>query len=157
VTNIGGQTIQLDVGYWRICGWLIDDSMGAVVWQASSIVHVLAFSGSLSIAIDRHPRGFQFTLTYASSSPGRVYASLQRASRPCPRNPDRISKKSILLVPRAGRFVASDGGLGRAISAKRLSPGRWRVCSWLRADEGAVGPASRTFAVRRRRVAHAAG
>jgi hypothetical protein len=159
VADVGGQQVQLDVGYWRICGWLIDDTNGVVVAQGTTVVQVVPYSGSLSISIDRSPGLFQFTLTYGTSAPARFYATLQRAAKACPRSPLRLPKHSILLVPRGGRFVGSDGGLGRAVNVRRLSPGRWRVCTWLRADVGAVGPASKTFAVRerRRRGARAAG
>ena len=149
-TDVGGQMIQLDVGHWRICGWLVDDQAGTVVAQASTVVQVVPYSGSLGIRVDRHGPVFQFTLTYATSSPARFYASVQRASKSCPRNPDRMPAGSIPLVARTGRFVGSDGGVGRAIGAKRLGVGRWRVCTWLRADAGAVGPANKTFAVRAR-------
>src|SRR4051794_38893566 len=27
--DVGGQTIQLDVGNWVVCGWLVDDSTGS--------------------------------------------------------------------------------------------------------------------------------
>lgn len=159
VTDVGGQQIQLDVGNWRICGWLVDDTTGGVVAQGNTVVRVLPYSGSLGIKVARVGRSFQFTLTYATSSPTRVYASLQRAGRRCPRSPLRIPAGSLLLTPREGRFVGSDGGLGRAVPARRLLPGRWRVCSWLNGDAGSVGPASKTFAVpqRRRRGARAAG
>ena len=157
--DVGGQTIQLDVGNWRICGWLVDDTTGAVVAQATTVVRVIPYSGSLSIKVERRKTFMQFTLTYATSSPAQFYASLQRAARACPRNPDRLPKGSILLVPRGGRFVGSDGGLGRSVKLSQLTPGRWRVCTWLRADYGAVGPASKTFAVpqRHRRGGRAAG
>jgi hypothetical protein len=162
MTDIGGQQIQLDVGNWRICGWLVDDANGgAVVAQGNTIVRVLPYSGSLGIEVARSGRFFQFTLTYATSAPTRFYASVQRAGRRCPRSPLRLPANSILLTPRDGRFVGSDGGMGKAVPARRLTPGRWRVCSWLNGDVGAVGPASKTFAVPPRRASrgerHAAG
>src|SRR3954451_4330068 len=157
--DVGGQIIQLDVGNWRICGWLVDDTNGVVVASGSTVVQVVPYAGSLSISVARDGKLFQITLGYATSAPTRLYATLQRAVKSCPRNPARIPKGSILLVPRSGRFVGSDGGLGRAVNGRRLAPGRWRVCSWLRADVGTVGPASKTFAVpaRPRRGARAAG
>ncbi|HEX6713448.1 MAG TPA: hypothetical protein VF066_08680 [Thermoleophilaceae bacterium] len=160
ITDVGGQQIQLGVGNWRICGWLIDDANGgAVVAQGTTVVRVLPYSGSLGIEVARRSGTFQITFTYATSGPTRFYATLQRAGRRCPRSPLRLPAGSILLTPRDGRFVASDGGLGRAVPARLLTPGRWRVCSWLSGDVGAVGPASKTFAVpeRRRRGARAAG
>jgi hypothetical protein len=160
VTDIGGQQIQLDVGNWRICGWLIDDANGgAVVAQASSVVRVLPYSGSLGIKVGRVGRVFQFTLTYATSAPTRFFASVQRAGRRCPRSPLRLPASSIMLTPRDGRFVGSDGGLGRSIPGRQLTPGKWRVCSWLNSEVGSVGPASKTFAVpaRSRRGGRAAG
>jgi hypothetical protein len=159
-TDIGGQQIQLDVGYWRICGWLLDDANGgAVVAQGNTVVRVLPYSGSLGIKVRRAGRFFQFTFTYATSSPTRFYATVQRAGRRCPRSPLRLPADSILLTTRDGRFVGSDGGLGRAVPVRRLSPGRWRACSWLNGEVGAVGPASKTFAVpaRPRRGGRAAG
>src|SRR5689334_24129743 len=141
-TEFGGQQIQLDVGDWRICGWLVDDAHGgAVAAQASTVVLVLPYSGSLGITTSRVGRNFQFTLTYATSAPTRFFASVQRANRKCPRNPLRIPANSIMLTARDGRFVGSDGGLGKAIPARQLTPGKWRVCSWLSSDVGAVGPA----------------
>jgi hypothetical protein len=157
VADVGGQIIQLDVGNWRICGWLVDDANGLVAASGSTVVQVLPYQGSLSIAVDRSGKLFQVTLRYSTSAPTRLYASLQRAAKACPRNPARMPKGSILLVPRAGRFVGSDGGLGRAISARRLAPGRWRVCTWLRAEVGSVGPASKAFAVPQRRPRRGAG
>jgi hypothetical protein len=155
--DVGGQ-VMLDVGNWRICGWLVDEVSGAVVAQAATVVQVVPYRGSLSIRIDRQAQRFQVTLSYATSAPGRLYASLQPAARACRRSPAKLPKGSVLLVPRSGRFVGSDGGLGRAVDAKLLSPGRWRVCAWLRADVGAVGPASKSFAVpKRRHGARAAG
>jgi hypothetical protein len=159
-TDIGGQQIQLDVGNWRICGWLVDDANGgAVVAQGTTVVRVLPYSGSLGIRVARAGRFFQFTLTYATSAPTRFYATIQRAGRRCPRSALRLPADSLLLVPRGGRFVGSDGGIGRAVPVKRLKPGRWRVCSWLNGDVGAVGPATKTFAVpaRPKRGGRAAG
>jgi hypothetical protein len=152
VTEIGGQQIQLDAGNWRICGWLIDDANGgAAVAQGSTLVRVLPYSGSVRIKVARNARFFQVTLTYATSAPARFYAAVQRAGKRCPRSPLRLPGGSLLLTPRGGRFVGSDGGLGKAVPARQLSPGRWRVCAWLSGDVGAVGPASKTFAVRERR------
>jgi hypothetical protein len=159
-TDVGGQQIQLDTGNWRICGWLVDDANGgAVTAQASTVVRVLPYSGSLGIRVGRVGRNFQFTLTYATSSPTRFYASVQRAGRRCPRSPLRLPAGSIMLTARDGRFVGSDGGVGKSVPAKQLTPGRWRVCTWLNSDVGAVGPASKTFAVpaRARRGGRAAG
>jgi hypothetical protein len=150
VADVGGQMIQLDVGNWRICGWLVDDSSGAVVAQASTVVQVIPYMGSVSISVQRFGRMFQVNLIYSTSAPGRLHAWLQRAARQCPRNPARIPRHAVRLVPRGGRFIGSDGGLGRAVPAKRLSAGRWRVCSWLITDAGRVGPASKTFEVPRR-------
>jgi hypothetical protein len=157
--DVGGQTIQLDVGNWRICGWLVDDTTGVVAAQGTTVVRVLPYAGSLGISLTRSASLVQVNLTWATSAPARFYASLQRAAKACPRSPARMPKGSIALVPRGGRFVGSDGGLGRAVNTRRLSVGRWRVCVWLRADVGSVGPASRTFAVRRRprRGGNAAG
>lgn len=157
--DVGGQIIQLDVGNWRICGWLVDDTNGVVAAAGSTVVQVVPYEGSLSISVGHTGKLFQITLGYSTSAPTRLYATLQPAAKSCPRNPARIPKGSVLLVPRSGRFVGSDGGLGRAIKARRLAPGRWRVCSWLRADAGTVGPASKTFVVpqRSRRAVHVAG
>lgn len=159
-TDFGGQQIQLDVGNWRICGWLVDDAHGGgVAAQGTTVVRVLPYSGSLGIRTSRVGRAFQFTLTYATSAPTRFYASVQRANRRCPRNPFALPASSILLTPQTGRFVGSDGGIGRSLPARQLKPGKWRVCSWLNSDVGAVGPASKTFVVpaRARRGGRAAG
>jgi hypothetical protein len=147
--DVGGQVIQLGVGNSRVCGWLVDDASGVVVAQGSAVVQVVPFMGSLSISVRRIVRSFEVTLVYSTSAPGRLYGWVQRARRQCPRTPVRVPRDAVMLVARRGRFVGSDGGLGRELPAKRLAPGRWRVCSWLIADEGRVGPASRTFAVPR--------
>jgi hypothetical protein len=149
-TDVGGQMLQLDVGFWRICGWLVDDATGAVVAQGTTVVQVVPFEGSLSISVRKLVRAFQVTVIYSTSSPGRLYGWVQRARRQCPRNPAKVPRHAVMLVARGGRFIGSDGGLGRELPRRRLAPGRWRVCSWLIADEGRVGPASRTFAVPRR-------
>ena len=148
--DVGGQVIQLPVGNSRICGWLVDDTSGTVVALGSAVVQVVPFMGSLSISVRRVVRAFEVTLVYSTSAPARLYGWVQRARRQCPRNPARVPRHAVMLVARGGRFVGSDGGLGREIPRKQLAPGRWRVCSWLIANEGRVGPASRTFAVPRR-------
>jgi hypothetical protein len=155
VTDVGGQTVQLDVGTWRICGWLVDDAAAATVASASTLVTVVPYSGSISVSVKRTGRAYQFTLSFSTSGPARLYASVQRASRSCGKAPGA----GIQLLPRGGRLVGSDGGLGRAVNARELSSGRWRVCSWLQADGGGAGPATKTFAVPRvqQRAAHAAG
>lgn len=159
-TDIGGQQIQLDEGTWRICGWLVDDANGgAVVAQASTLVRVLPYSGSLDISVARVGRVFQFTFQYATSSPTRFFATLQRAGRRCPRNPLQLPTTSIMLTSADGRFVGSDGGLGKSVPARQLLPGRWRVCGWLNGNVGSVGPVTKTFVVpaRPRRGGRAAG
>ena len=148
--DVAGQPLQLDVGNWRICGWLLDDANATVVASASTIVEVRPYEGSLSISIKRFQRAVQFTLGWSTSAPAYFYAAVQRARLECPRSPAKIRKGSVLLVPRSGRFVGSDGGLGRLVRVKDLAPGRWRVCTWLQADVGSVGPASKTFALPRR-------
>jgi hypothetical protein len=157
--DVGGQVIQLGVGDSRICGWLVDDATGAVAAQGSVVVQVVPFMGSLSISVRKVVKAFEVRLVYSTSAPGRLYGWVQRARRQCPRNPAKVPRHAVMLVPRGGRFIGSDGGLGREVPRKRLAPGRWRVCSWLVADEGRVGPASRTFAVprRARRGDHVAG
>ena len=123
------------------------------------MVRVLPYSGSLGIKVARAGRFFQLTFTYGTSSPTRFYATLQRAGRKCPRSPLRLPANSILLTARDGRFVGRDGGLGKAVRASTLLPGRWRVCSWLDGEVGSVGPATKTFAVpaRPKRGGRAAG
>jgi hypothetical protein len=158
VADVGGQ-VMLGVGTWRVCAWLVDDASGAVTTQGSTVVRVLPYSGSLSIWVERQAKRFQVTLSYATSAPGRLYATLQPAARACRQDPAKAPRRSLLLVPKTGRFVGSDGGLGRTVATSLLAPGRWRVCAWLKADVGAVGPVTRTFAVpkRRRHGGHAAG
>ena len=157
--DVGGQVIQLDVGNWRICGWLVDDTSAAVAASGSTVVQVIPYAGSLSISVSHTGSLLQINLSFSTSAPTRLYASLQRAAKSCPRNPARLPKGSVLLVPRSGRFIGSDGGLGRAINERRLAPGRWRVCSWLRGDAGSAGPTSKTFVVpqRARRAERVAG
>jgi hypothetical protein len=158
--DVAGAPIQLDVGNWRVCGWLLDDANGGtVVAVASTVVEVVAFRGSISETVKRVGHAFQFNFSYSTSAPGRLYASLQRAAKQCSRNPTNLPKGSTLLVSRGGRYVGSDGGLGRSVDLKRIAPGRWRVCAWLQSDFGSVGPATKTFVRPRpaRRGARAAG
>ena len=150
-TDAGGQTVEFDLGSWRVCAWLVDDGTGAVVAVGSTVVEVVPFIGSISITVKRSRLSFQIVLSYSTSAPGRLYASMQLARKRCGASPRRIAKKAILLVPRAGRFIGSDGGLGRAVPRRRLAHGRWRVCAWLVADAGSAGPATKAFSVPRRR------
>src|SRR3954447_1539890 len=158
VADVGGQTVGLGVGSWRICGWLVDDATGQAVANGSSLVTVVPYMGSISLSVKRAGPLLQVAFSFATSSPARLYAILQKAGSPCRRDPAKISRKSLLVLPRGGRSVASDGGLGRSIALDQLGAGRWRMCSWLRADGGAVGPVTKTFAVPQpRRGGHAAG
>jgi hypothetical protein len=159
-TDVGGQIVQLDTGSWRICGWLLDDVNGTVAAVGSVTVTVLPYSGRIRVSVQRLKHAVEVVLSYSTSSPAHLYAVLQRASRGCPRTPTRIRHGSVLVLPRSGRFVGSDGGLGRSIAMSLLRPGHWRVCTWLRADHGAAGPVTKRFSVprqRRRRAGHAAG
>jgi hypothetical protein len=153
--DIGGQMIQLGAGSWRVCGWLVDDLSGAVIAQGSTLVRVSPYRGTLSMSLDRQAGLLQVTLTYASSAPTRLNAAIRRATGPCPASPSGMAKESIFV---AGRFVGSDGGLGRGLDPGRLARGHWRVCAWLEGELGTVGPVSKTFAVPRpsRRGARAA-
>jgi hypothetical protein len=155
--DVGGQMLQLGVGSWRICGWLVDDVTGATVATASTVVTVVPYMGSISLSVKRSGQVFQMVLSYSTSGPARLFATVQRNA--CSRSPAKIGKHALLLVPRAGQLVGSDGGLGRSVRAAQLRPGQWRVCSWLQADTGAVGPVTKTFSVTKRkpRAGHAAG
>jgi hypothetical protein len=158
--DVGGQQIQLDVGNWVVCGWLIDDATGATVAAGSTGVQVVPYLGSISISVKRQAKAFQFVLAWSTSAAARFFAVLQPAKKDCAMTPDRMPRKAIPIVPRAGRLVGSDGGLGKSLNAKRLKPGRWRVCSWLRAeDTGSFGPVTKAFSVprSRRRGGRAAG
>lgn len=158
-TDLGGNQIQLDVGNWVVCGWLVDDATGAVVAHGFTVVQVVPFEGALSVAVKRVKRTYRFTLAYSTSEVAQLYAALEPAGRPCERRPSAIRKRALLLLPRGGRLITSDGRLGRTISARRLKPGRWRVCAWLHGDDGGVGPVTKRFAVprARRRGGRAAG
>jgi hypothetical protein len=149
IADVGGQIVQLGVGSWRICGWLIDDGADSVTAQASTVVEVVPYVGSLKLSVTRDGSGFQVVLTWATSAPARVYASVQSARRQCADSPARLPERSVLLLPGDGRYVGSDGGLGRSLAAARLGPGRWRICTWLRSDNGSAGPASKTLGVPR--------
>jgi hypothetical protein len=155
--DVGGQMLQLGVGSWRICGWLVDDATGATVASGFAVVKVVPYKGSISLSIKRTGQLFQFAMAYSTSGPARLFATVQRTA--CPKSPSRIGRRARLLLPRGGRLVGSDGGLGRAIGVGQLAAGRWRVCSWLQADGGSVGPVSKTFSVPKQkpRGGHAAG
>jgi hypothetical protein len=128
------------------------------VASASSVVTVVPYIGSISISVKRLKQTFQIVLSYSTSAPARLYAALQPGGRPCAKKP-KVPKGSFLLVPRGGRLVGSDGGLGKAVAFSQLKPGKWRVCGWLSASVGSAGPATKTLAVprSRRRGGRAAG
>ena len=158
-SDVGGQQLQLDVGNWVICGWLVDDTTGAVVAQGSAVVQVIPYAGSISISVRKSTSSVQLTFAYTTSEPAQFYATVQR--RTCPRFVSRIPKGALLVTPRGGRFVGSDGGLGKTVPLGQLSPGRWNVCAWLVAPDGRVGPAVKTFSVprakKKRRAVRVAG
>lgn len=146
-TNVGGQQLQLGAGQWRICAWLTDDATAQVVSKAETVVRVAKYFGNLRVAWGKGGGVYQFLFTYGTSAPTRLYAALVKG-KSCPRSPaGKLPRGSVYLVPRNGRPVGSDGGLGREVSAKALSPGNWRVCGWLRNDLGKVGPIVRAFSV----------
>jgi hypothetical protein len=161
VADVGGESIQLDIGYWRVCGWLVDDATGATAAVGSTVVQVVPYIGSISISVKRSGRSYQFVLAYSTSAAAHLFAWVQPAAKQCRRNPSQMPKAAVALVPRGGRFIGSDGGLGHSLPAKALAHGRWRVCSWLRSEDvGAIGPVTKTFSVprqRRRHAGHAAG
>jgi hypothetical protein len=151
VTDVGGSQIQLDVGNWVICGWLVDTTTGAVAAQGETIVQVIPYQGSLSVSVRRVLKTFQIVLAWSTSEEARVYATLQPAAKQCPRYPSSVRKGALLVLPRGGHFVASDGGLGRSVGIDQLEPGHWRICAWIVAPDGRIGPVSRTFVVPRAR------
>src|SRR4051794_15936595 len=158
MADVGGQQLQLNVGNWVLCGWLIDDSTGAVVASGSAGVQVIPYQGNLSLSVKKLSAGYQLVLAYSTSEAARLYVSIQRSS--CSRFTSHIPKKALLATPRGGRLVGGDGGLGKTIARNLLTPGKWNVCAWLVADDGRVGPAVKTFSVpqaRKRRGARAAG
>lgn len=160
VADVGGQTIQLDVGNWVVCGWLIDDTNAGVAAAGSTVVQVVPYVGSISPSIRRVGAVYQVVLSWSTSSAATLYAWLQPAAKNCPMSPSHMPKRAIPVVPRSGRLVGSDGGLGHPVKASLLTAGRWRMCAWLRAvDSGGVGPVTKTFSVpkRQRRAGHAAG
>src|SRR4051794_160276 len=146
--DVGGQTIQLGVGSWRVCGWLIDNGTGAPVAGASSVGTVVPYIGSISVSVKRIKQSFEIVLSYTTSAPAKLYAVLQKGGRACAKKP-KFAGKPFLLVPRKGRVVGSDGGLGKSVAVSQLAPGTWRVCSWLSAKVGGAGPATKTLAVPR--------
>jgi hypothetical protein len=151
-SDIGGQQIQLDVGNWVVCGWLVDDSSGTVAATGSTVVQVVPYQGSLSMSVKRVGRVYQVVLSWSTSSAATLFAWMQPAAKDCPMSPARLPKAAVPIVPKGGRFVGSDGGLGHAVKAKLLRPGRWHMCGWLRAlDVGSVGPVTKTFSVPRKR------
>ena len=155
--DVGGQMVELGVGNWRICGWLVDDVTGATVAAGSTVVTVVPYMGSVSLSLKRVGQLFQFVLSYSTSGPARLFATVQRDA--CPKAPAKIGRHALLLVPRTGRLVGSDGGLGRSIGVGQLAPGRWRACAWLQAEGGGAGPVTKAFSVpkRKTRAGHAAG
>jgi hypothetical protein len=158
-TDIGGEGIQLDVGTWRICGWLVEDASGGVVAGAYTMVNVVPYRGSLSISVKRVKKTLQFTLSYSTSAAARLYAYVQRGGG-CATSASKIPRAAVPLVPRGGRLIGSDGGLGKSVASSKLAAGRWRVCALLVSEDlGSAGPVSKTFAVPKRkpRAGHAAG
>ncbi len=149
MADVGGQTVEFGVGKWLVCGWLVDDATGTTAAAGSTLVTIVPYIGSVSLRATRTGRAFQITATWATSAPARLYIDIQNARQPCARRPAAIPRDALLLSPRAGRVVGSDGGLGHAVGASQIGYGRWRVCALLRAKVGAAGPATRTFAVRR--------
>lgn len=153
-TDLGGQTVALTVGHWRICGWLVDTSNGATVAAGATLVDIVPYIGSVAVSVRRLSGVFQFVVSYATSAPAHVFAWVQKAHKACGRKP---AGRSVWLVPRGGRFVGSDGGLGRALPASHFAPGRYRICASVVAGVGRAGPATRSFAVPRRRHGASAG
>jgi hypothetical protein len=149
--DVGGQLIQFDLGSWRVCAWLLDDGTGAVVASGATVIDVVPYSGSLKLSVKRTSKGFQVNVGYTTSARGRLYAALQRATKRCPLQPTGILAKSVRLTPRTGVTAASNGRLTRPVALRQLSHGTWRVCAWLQADAGSVGPATKAFAVPRPR------
>lgn len=153
--DVGGQGVQLNVGIWRICGWLVDTSTGGTVASGSTVVTVLPYVGSVSLSVQKVASVFQVVISYSTSAPGHLFAWVQKAAKACGKN---APHGAVLLVPRSGRFVGSDGGLGRSLGVNQLASGRWRVCASLVADFGRAGPATKTLLVPpRRHAGHAGG
>jgi hypothetical protein len=147
---VGGKMLELGVGSWRICAWLVDDAAsGATVASSSTVVTVAPYTGSVYVSLRRIGSLLQLELGYRSSAPARLYVWLQRARRTCARTPSHIPHSARLVLPRHGRTIGSDGALGRAIRTRNLPHGRWRVCGLVRSAVGSAGPATKTFAVRR--------
>jgi hypothetical protein len=158
-TDLGGLPVQLDVGNLVICGWILDDTTGAVLAQGYTVVQVIPYQGSISVLIKKSAIGYQLTLAYSTSEAARLYVTVQQKA--CPISPTRIPKRALLVVPRGGRFVGSDGGMGKSIAKGQLTAGRWNVCAWLKADDGSVGPVVKRFSVprakKKRRASRVAG
>lgn len=149
-TGVGGQTVSLGLGSWRVCGWLVDDASGATVAAGSATVKIVRYMGSLSLSVRHVDRAVQVVITYASSAPARLYAWVQKARLRC----GKRARHVLALVPRSGRLIGGEGGLGRSVAPGSLASGRWRVCSSLRARVGHARPATRAFVVRGSRPKH---
>lgn len=157
--DVGGQLLQLELGSWRICGWLVDDVTGATVATASTVVTVVPYIGSVSVRVKRVKRVLQLALSYSTSSVAKLYVFLQTSGRVCPTSLSRISKRAVLLVPKSGRTIGSDGGLGKSVRIDRLGAGRWRACALMISEFGGAAAGSRAFSVPhlKRHASRAAG
>jgi hypothetical protein len=143
-----GGTIQLGLGQWIVCGWLVDDSTGAVAAVGSTDIRVLPYVGSIALGMTPAKSKMKFSLIYTSSANARLYLTVQRASVACPRRPSA----ALQVFGKRGHTITTTGfGMSgivkKSLSLGRLHPGNWRACSWLVASGGSFGPVTRTFSV----------
>jgi len=161
-TDVGGQILEFELGTWRICAWLVDDTTGNAVAVGSTVLTVIPYAGSVSISVRKVKRVYQVTLSYESSSVARLFVTVRPAGHKCPNTAAGARNDPLLLVPKLGRTISGAGGLGRAITQKLLTrSGRYTVCAWIqdgaRSGTAKVGPVAKTFSVTWPRVALAGG
>jgi hypothetical protein len=119
VADVGGESIQLDIGYWRVCGWLVDDTTGATAAVGSTVVQVVPYIGSISISVKRTGRTFQFVLAYSTSAAAhqaRPVADAQGSGRARP------ARRALHWQRRRlGPLASDEGARARALARVQLA------------------------------------
>jgi hypothetical protein len=159
-TDVGGQMLEFEVGSWRICAWLVDDSSGNTLALGSAIVTIVPYAGSISLRVTKSKLLYQVVVSWDSSALAKLFVTIRRAGSRCPATV-ADARRDLQLVPKAGRAISGSGGLGRVIKPTMLKRGRYTVCAWIqdgaRSGSAKVGPVAKTFSVAWPRGARASG